>query len=64
MDKSKIIVYSEGTKYIIDSEFNNCCEVELIKIYGKHFCEVRCVKTNSVWETMLYRLSDKDGRRI
>lgn len=64
MNKSKIIVYSEGSKYIIDSKFNNYREVELVRIYDKHFCEVRCVKTNSVWETMLYRLSNKDGRTI
>ena len=56
-ETAELAVFVEGQKYIIDADYNNGGLIELIKIYGKHFCLVRCTETGSEWETMLRRLS-------
>ncbi len=48
-----------GKRYIIDAEFSNGGEVELVKIYGKYYCRVKDIDTNAEWDTMLYRLTEK-----
>jgi hypothetical protein len=50
--------YTEGKIYIIDNEYNNGGEVELVRVYGKHFCRVRDIDTKVEWDTMLHRLTD------
>ena len=50
----KIVV---GNHYIIDKEFRNGSEIEVVKIYGKFFCRVKSVKGGGEWDAMLYRLS-------
>lgn len=47
-----------GKKYIIDKEFNNGGIVELVEIYGKNFCKVKCLETNAEWQTRCSRLSE------
>lgn len=50
----KLIV---GQHYIIDKEFRNGGEIELVKIYGQIYCRVKDPETNSEWDTMCNRLS-------
>ena len=33
-------------------------EIELVAIYGKHFCRVKDPDTGAEWDTMLNRLSN------
>lgn len=47
-----------GSRYIIDKEFRNGGEIELVTIYGKHFCRVKDPDTGAEWDTMLNRLSN------
>ena len=53
-----------GKKYIIDKEFNNGGIVELVEIYGKNFCKVKCLETNAEWQTSCSRLSEIKYRCI
>ena len=41
------IELSVGKTYYIDKKFANGGTVELIKIYGKYFCRVRCTETKA-----------------
>lgn len=50
--------FVEGSTYVIDAEYNNGGLVELVKIYGKHFCRVKDPDTGAEWDTMLNRLSN------
>jgi hypothetical protein len=47
-----------GNQYIIDKEFRGGSEVEVVVIYGKHFCRVRDIENGTEWDTMLNRLSN------
>ena len=47
-----------GSRYIIDKEFRDGGEIELVAIYGKHFCRVKDPDTGAEWDTMLNRLSN------
>lgn len=46
-----------GKHYIIDKEFRNGGEVELVRIYGQIFCKVKDPDTDSEWDTMCNRLT-------
>ena len=51
------LLVTVGSRYIIDKEFRNGSEIELVSIYGKHFCRVKDTDTGTEWDTMLCRLS-------
>lgn len=55
------LLVTVGSHYIIDNGFRNSGEVELITIYGKHFCKVKDPDTGNEWDTMLYRLSNNNS---
>lgn len=46
-----------GKRYIIDKEFRNSGEIELVRIYGHIFCRVKNPETNAEWDTMCNRLT-------
>lgn len=57
MEFADLSSIKEGLRYIIDAEFNNSTEIEVVKVYGKNFCRVREVSSGDEWDTMKYRLS-------
>ena len=52
-------ILKENNIYIIDADFNNGGEVELIKILGNYFCIVQCTETGIQWKVMITRLTVK-----
>lgn len=55
---NKSLIIKTGHKYIIDEGFKISGEVEVVKIYGNHFCRVKNPENGSEWDTMIYRLSE------
>lgn len=55
---SKNLLIRVGDRYIIDKDFRNGSEVELVAIYGKHFCRVKNPINGVEWDTMCNRLSE------
>jgi len=49
-----------GETYIIDKTFNNSGEVILVH-KGTFFCRVKDPVTNTEWNVMQNRLTEKDG---
>lgn len=47
--------WNVGDKAIIDKDFANGGPVEIVQIYGKHFCRVK--DEGGEWDTMIHRLS-------
>jgi hypothetical protein len=56
------LLLKAGSHYIIDKDFRNGGEVELVSIYGKHFCRVKDPDTGAEWETMMNRLSEMPNK--
>ncbi|MDQ5928964.1 MAG: hypothetical protein QG594_742 [Bacteroidota bacterium] len=46
-----------GKRYRIDAEYANSSIVELVKVYGRHFCRVKSTISENSWDTMCNRLS-------
>lgn len=57
IDTNTGLILTIGSRYIIDKFYNNASEVELVTIYGKHFCRVKDTDTGAEWDTMHNRLS-------
>lgn len=55
---AKPVLVAVGQRCYIDKNFANGGMVEVVAIYGKHYCRVRCTETKVEWDTMLYRLSN------
>jgi hypothetical protein len=52
------INFSEGKTYIIDADFANGGEVELVEILSELTCMVKDLETGSTWLTLQSRLSE------
>ena len=57
-NNANTVLATVGCRYIIDNGFRNSGVVELVAIYGKHFCRVKDPDNGAEWDTMLNRLSD------